>query len=428
MTQQTPPNPGDSGPDAYGAQAHSFAQDGDAERNPYLRREHAAEQPDPDAGSPVLTSIEAQRLNRKALFFLAGIVVLLLLLGYFVLWGNDGGRGEAPAPRAERQVAIPDAPIAPQVDAAPPPVEVLPVLPEEPPEPATTYRARGDGDDSVVESQGTRLPSLMERRMVAAGGDAGARGGAGGGDSGASNQAAMMQAQQLQAMQNAMLGLPPGGAAPPTVAEASTSAQFMSNPDALLLRGTYLRCVLETRIVTDIAGFTSCILTEPVYSANGKRLLLPKGSRILGRYGEQEDGIARVAVIWDRVITPTGIDVSMSSPGVDGLGGAGHPGDYSGHWGSKIMSALLISLVSDAFQWGAAEHGPRSSTVISGPGGATVVDQPFESATARSMERLANQALQKSTSRRGTVTINQGTVVNVYVAQDVDFTSVLAVR
>lgn len=262
--------------------------------------------------------------------------------------------------------------------------------------------------------------------MVSAGGEPGAEGGAGDGD--ASSQAAMLQAQQMQALQNAMLGLPPGGAAPPTVAEPDASAQFMSNPDALLLRGTYLRCVLETRIVTDIPGFTSCILTEPVYSANGRRLLLPKGSRILGRYGEQEDGMARVAVVWDRVITPTGIDVSMSSPGVDGLGGAGHPGDYSGHWGSKIMSALLISLVSDAFQWGAAEHGPRSSTVISGPGGATVVDQPFESATARSMERLANQALQKSANRRGTTTINQGTVVNVYVAQDVDFTSVLAVR
>lgn len=424
MTQHPPPGAG-QGPDAHESHAHSFAPDGEAERNPYLRSERTAAQPDLDAGSPVLTAIEAQRLNRKALFFLAGIVALLLLLGYFVLWGSGGDGEEAPAPRAERQVAIPEAPTVPQVEAAPPPVDVLPLLPEAAPEPVASYRTTGDGDPAGG-SQGPRPPSLMERRMVSAGGEPGAEGGAGDGD--ASSQAAMLQAQQMQALQNAMLGLPPGGAAPPTVAEPDASAQFMSNPDALLLRGTYLRCVLETRIVTDIPGFTSCILTEPVYSANGRRLLLPKGSRILGRYGEQEDGMARVAVVWDRVITPTGIDVSMSSPGVDGLGGAGHPGDYSGHWGSKIMSALLISLVSDAFQWGAAEHGPRSSTVISGPGGATVVDQPFESATARSMERLANQALQKSANRRGTTTINQGTVVNVYVAQDVDFTSVLAVR
>jgi type IV secretion system protein VirB10 len=212
------------------------------------------------------------------------------------------------------------------------------------------------------------------------------------------------------------------------VATAPTNAQFMSNPNALLVRGTYLRCVLETRIITDIPGFTSCILTEPVYSVNGRQLLLPKGSKILGQYTQGDDGIARVAVVWDRIITPTGIDVTMSSPGVDGLGGAGHPGDYNAHWASKITSALLISLISDAFQWGAAEHGPTSSTTYAGPGGTTVVEQPFQSATARSMERLANQALQKSAARPGTVTINQGSVVNVYVTQDVDFSSVLAVR
>ena len=230
-------------------------------------------------------------------------------------------------------------------------------------------------------------------------------------------------------MQAAMLGLPPGGPAAPTVAMAQTNAQFLSNPSALLIRGTYLRCVLESRIITDVPGYTSCILTEPVYSVNGKQLLLPKGSKILGKYKRPEDGVARVEVIWDRVVTPTGLDVTMASPGVDGLGGAGHPGDYDGHWAQKITSALLISLISDGFQWAAAEHGPRSSTVIAGPtGGATVIDQPFESATARSMEQLANEALRKSAARPGTVTINHGTVVNVYVAQDVDFSSVLAAR
>ena len=41
------------------------------------------------------------------------------------------------------------------------------------------------------------------------------------------------------------------------------------------------------------------------------------------------------------------------------------------------------------------------------------------------MERLANQALDRSVNRPVTVTINQGLVVNIYVAKDVDFTAVL---
>ena len=301
-------------------------------------------------------------------------------------------------------------------------VAPLPVLP--PPDPMVAASAGGGGAQDYAPS-GPRPPTLMERRIGAAGGVPGQSGGAQTAAPGGETQAAETQMRQMQALQNAMLGLPAGGVAAPTVAMAPTNAQFLSNPQALLMRGTYLRCVLETRIVTDIPGYTSCILTEPAYSVNGRQMLLPKGSKILGKYQEQEDGISRVAVIWDRIVTPTGMDVTMSSPGVDGLGGAGHPGNLNNHWGQKIASALLISLISDAFSYAAAENGPETSVFT--PGG-TVVQQPFQSATARSMERLANQALQKSAARPSTVTINQGTVVNVYVAQDVDFSSVLAVR
>src|SRR3546814_16926446 len=66
----------------------------------------------------------------------------------------------------------------------------------------------------------------------------------------------------------------------------------------------------------------------------------------------------RVAVVWDRITTPTGIDINMASPGVDGLGGAGHPGDYSAHWPSRIASALLISLISERFKYAGKTHGP----------------------------------------------------------------------
>ena len=55
-----------------------------------------------------------------------------------------------------------------------------------------------------------------------------------------------------------------------------------------------------------------------------------------------------------------------------------------------------------------------------------MIEQPFQSNTARTVERLANQAVDRYSSRPATVTINQGTVVNIYVAKDVDFSGVLA--
>src|SRR5690606_27304391 len=155
-------------------------------------------------------------------------------------------------------------------------------------------------------------------------------------------------------------------------------------------------------------GYTSCVVTEPVYSVDGQRLLLPRGSKVQGSYGA--DGIIgdRVAIVWDRITTPTGLDINMSSPGVDMLGSAGSPGHYNAHWGQRIASSRLISILADAFKYAAAENGPQTSSIVNG----AVVQNPYESATARTMERMANLAMERNMTRPPTVTINQGTIVN----------------
>lgn len=365
-----------------------------------------ATQAELDATAPVLRSNESQRLNRKALAFLGGIVLLLLVMLWLVV-RNASGKDDAKTRVREEAIQVPE---LPQVAAAPLPpapvpvaqtvAEPVPLVAEPPPLPP-------EPEAVMPVEQG---PSLLDRRIAAANA-MGEGGGAGGTSTGTD--------PFTQAMIAALPSQKPQGEVKP---EPRTIAQFVQNPDALLVRGTYIRCILETRIVTDVAGYTSCVVTEPVYSLNGRRLLLPKGSKVLGQYRGEPTG-PRVEVIWDRVLTPNGIDVTMMSPGIDNMGGAGLPGHYSAHWGSRMGAALLISLISDAFKYGAAEHGPRTTTVTSG---GVVLDSPFDSNTARTMERLANQALTKAMNRPATVTLNQGTMITVYVARDVDFSSVLS--
>jgi type IV secretion system protein VirB10 len=418
MSQNTPNQQGR-------ADDHGVAQNFDHEQghaypnaNPYFAQHQAAETPDLDASAPVLRAGDVQRLNRKALVFIAGIVALLIAAAIWMGNSATAGGGERKPKVAEEEVNIPELPKGAADEQAPPPASELPPLPVEDmaemqampePPPLPVYPGSADGIP--------REPSLMERRMAnLAGGEslqASASGGASGMMSPESYARAMMAAGGQENAQQP--------SEKPTRL-TSTSAQPLINPDTLLLRGSYIRCVMETRIVTDVAGFTSCVVTEPVYSVNGRRLLLAKGSKISGTYENANITGPRVAVIWDRITTPNGVDINMASPGVDNFGGAGHPGDYNAHWGSRIASAMLISLISDAFKYAAAKNGPES-TIVTNSG--TEVVQPYESNTARAMERLANQAVDRSMNRPATVTINQGTVVNVYVAKDVDFSSVL---
>jgi type IV secretion system protein VirB10 len=374
--------------------------------NPYYANQQTGSAPDLDANAPLLRSNDLQRLNRKALIFLAGIVALLVVAAVWMFKSASSDSDGIAKPEQEK-VVIPELPQSAAADAStvdPIGVYTPPTGENDlPPLPVQDYSQAPLPPDDVP--LGPREPTLMERRMTEATAD---------------GQSAKPD-PYLDALLATQRGQQPNGNAAASPADEASSAQFINNPDALLVRGTYLRCVLETRIITDIPGFTSCIVTEPIYSINGRRLLLPKGAKIFGRYDTDDNG-PRVAVIWDRITTPNGIDVNMASPGIDNLGGAGHPGDYNAHWGSRIASALMISLISDAFKYAGAKNGPPSTTVTNG----IVTQEPFDSNTARTMERLANQALDRSINRPVTVTINQGTVVNVYVAKDVDFSGVLA--
>lgn len=358
--------------------------------NPYSTQYQQAPSHNLDANAPVLQAGDMQRMNRRALFFLAIIILLLVVVAF---WLFKSARTPSPAkPKAQETITVPEAPkpVAPILPVMPPPTTPIPMVVQPPLPPPQAVKPKPAG------------PSLLDRRI----------------------------ANSMEASASPDASTPPGGntanqsqsrGSLDGVDTAPTSAQPLVNPDTLLTRGTFIRCVLETRIVSDFPGYTSCVVSEPVYSFNGRRLLLPKGSKVLGTYKKQPVG-NRMIVIWDRIITPTGIDVNMSSPGIDQLGGSGDPGYLDSHWPSRIGSALLISMLSDAFSYEAAEHGPKTTTVTSG----VAVENPFQSNTAQTLQNLSQQAVQASANRPATVTINQGTLVDVYVAKDVDFSGVVA--
>lgn len=382
---QTPPN----------EQQHPDAAP-QAPANPYTQRVQASE-PDLDGESPYLRADDVQRLNRKALGFLAAIVLALGALAIWVFSGGLSSQQERPQKAPRQEVVIPEAPRdLPALPPERPVAQAAPPANELPPLPVVDDRAFPATAGTM--DQFRDVPSLLERRMQDAmgserqGGDQGGLGAALGG-------------QPLKQ------GLPDG----------PTSAQPLYKPSTLLLRGTYIRCILQSRVISDFPGYTSCIVTEPVYSVDGKRLLLPRGSKVQGSYGADDMVGNRVAIVWDRVTTPTGLDINMTSPGVDLLGSAGSAGHYNAHWGQRIASSLLISMLADAFKYAAAENGPQSSSIVNG----AVVQNPYESSTARTMERMANLAMERNMTRPPTVTINQGTIVNVYVARDVDFSAVI---
>jgi type IV secretion system protein TrbI len=90
--------------------------------------------------------------------------------------------------------------------------------------------------------------------------------------------------------------------------------------------GWDIPAVLEQSLNSDLPGEIRALVRGNVYDiASGNYLLIPQGSRLLGRYDSRiayaQDG---VTVVWDRVVFPDGSSIDLE--GMDGQDAQGRAG------------------------------------------------------------------------------------------------------
>lgn len=222
----------------------------------------------------------------------------------------------------------------------------------------------------------------------------------------------------LQGRQGAPDGQGGGGLAAmlkPTPTPA-VAAQVVPTRRFLLPKGAFIDCTLETAIDSTYDGMTTCIGANDVYSADGKVVLLERGTKYVGeKKGEVRQGQGRVFVLWNEARTPTGVVVNLASPGTDELGRAGLPGWVDTHFWDRFGAAILISVIDGGLQALVASQ-------QSGSGGGAIVFNPQGS------RDITTEVLRSTVGIPPTVVKNQGDRIQVLVARDVDFRPVYALR
>jgi len=134
-----------------------------------------------------------------------------------------------------------------------------------------------------------------------------------------------------------------------------------------VMAGTVIAGALVTGIKSDLPGDVIATVTEPVYdSATGKFLLIPQGSRIMGKYNSQVSyGQSRVQVVWNRIILP-----DTSSLTIDNLVGT-DPAGYSGledgvdyHWSRIVAGGALTTLLGVGAELAAPENRQDGNRIV----------------------------------------------------------------
>jgi len=115
--------------------------------------------------------------------------------------------------------------------------------------------------------------------------------------------------------------------------------------------GSVLAASLVTAIDSDSPGLVVAQLTEHAYdSATGRTLLLPQGSRLIGRY-ESDIGFGerRLQVVWQRIVLPDGASLLLDDlPAGDARGQAGLSDRVDSHPGQLARGVVLSTLLGAA--------------------------------------------------------------------------------
>ncbi|PZQ10809.1 TrbI/VirB10 family protein [Pseudoxanthomonas winnipegensis] len=134
-----------------------------------------------------------------------------------------------------------------------------------------------------------------------------------------------------------------------------------------VMAGTVIAGALVTGIKSDLPGDVIATVTEPVYdTATGGHLLIPQGSRILGRYNSQVSyGQSRVQAIWHRIILPDTSSLTLDNMvGTDPAGYAGLEDDVDYHWGRIFAGAALTTLLGVGAELAAPENRQDGDRVV----------------------------------------------------------------
>jgi type IV secretory pathway VirB10-like protein len=198
----------------------------------------------------------------------------------------------------------------------------------------------------------------------------------------------------------------------PTVTPA-VAASILPTRQFLLSKGTFIDCTLETAIDSTLPGMTTCITATDTFSADGSVVLLERGTKLVGETrGQVQDGAARVFVLWTEARTPMGVVVPLSSPGTDELGRSGLPGEVNRHFWDRFGAAILLTVINGAVQ-GAVNSRNAPGAVVVSPSTST---------------DIMTEVLRGTINIPPTVTKAQGDRIQVFVARDVDFRPVYALR
>ena len=189
------------------------------------------------------------------------------------------------------------------------------------------------------------------------------------------------------------------------------------NPHALqtpaspyqLMAGTVIAASLITGLNSDLPGFVIAQVTENVFdTVSGRHLLIPQGSRLVGKYDNiVAFGQERALVVWQRIILPDGSSIVIDNlPATDTGGYAGLADQVDFHTWKLLKGVALATVLGVGSE---LAFGSSDSDLVK------ALQQSTQATTNRAGQRLIERQL----NVQPTIKVRPGWPLRVIVHKDI---------
>ncbi len=185
-----------------------------------------------------------------------------------------------------------------------------------------------------------------------------------------------------------------------------------------LMQGTVIQAILLTGINSELPGQITAQITRDIAdSIQGKYLLIPRGSKLLGQYSSNASfGATRVFLGFNRIIFPNGQSLNIGAvPGQSTDGYAGFDADVDNHYFKIISNCLLLSSITAATDTYQASHLDANGNLKRSSTGVNVLGNNVSNALSNLIEKHVNLS--------PTLNVKPGYTFTISLTQDIFFNS-----
>ena len=180
----------------------------------------------------------------------------------------------------------------------------------------------------------------------------------------------------------------------------------------VVMAGTVISAALITGLNSDLPGLVLAQVTRDVRdSATGMSVVIPRGTRIIGKYDSQVAyGQSRILIVWQRLVWPDGRSLEIGNlPAEDTQGFSGLEDRVDTHTATLLKGMGLSTLLGIAGELGRDD------------------DDRLVAALRQSMQDTANEAGQRLVGRalqvQPSLTVRPGWPFTVIVQKDLDLST-----